>query len=339
MTATHDFRALEREAAERRRRLASTLDDLTNNLTPGRLIDEVLTYSRGGGASFMKGLGSAASANPLPTVLIGLGAIMFLTGKGGLSSVADSVGSAVRWATGGDRPGERAASDYRPASHGAGGAVDWIKDEASGIGRAATGAASAVGDRIARASSAVGSAASELGGAASGAAEDIGDLAREAAKGIASAASATGEAFDAALSEGARLGHEGLRLADRLRRRAGDFIEEQPLIAAAAGLAIGAVVAALLPNTKIEDELLGETSDAVKEAAGEVAQEQVDKVATVAEHVVDEVKKTAADQGLDPATANKTVADLGEKAKALIGSGIEAVSDAVDAATTSKDRA
>ena len=90
MTASDDFRTLEREAGERRRRLASTLDDLTNNLTPGRLVDEVLTYSRGGGASFVKGLGNAASANPLPTVLIGLGALMFLTGKGGLSSVSVS---------------------------------------------------------------------------------------------------------------------------------------------------------------------------------------------------------------------------------------------------------
>src|SRR3954468_16707354 len=75
-------RAYEREADETRRRLSSSLDELATNLTPGHMLDEVLSYARAGGAEFLRGLGNAASANPMPTLLIGLGAAMFLTGKG-----------------------------------------------------------------------------------------------------------------------------------------------------------------------------------------------------------------------------------------------------------------
>src|SRR5262249_17268829 len=75
-------RVYEREADETRRRLSTSLDELASSLTPGRMLDEVLSYARAGGAGFLRGLGNAATANPMPTLLIGLGAAMFLTGKG-----------------------------------------------------------------------------------------------------------------------------------------------------------------------------------------------------------------------------------------------------------------
>src|SRR5262245_30707336 len=42
-------RELESEASAVRARLSNNLDELANNLTPGRVLDEVMTYSRGGG--------------------------------------------------------------------------------------------------------------------------------------------------------------------------------------------------------------------------------------------------------------------------------------------------
>ena len=61
-------RAYEREADETRRRLSTSLDELASNLTPGRMLDEVLSYARAGGGDFLRGLGNAASANPMPTL-------------------------------------------------------------------------------------------------------------------------------------------------------------------------------------------------------------------------------------------------------------------------------
>jgi len=65
-------RQLEAEASATRARLSNNLDELASHLTPGRVLDEVMTYSRGGGADFLRGLRNAAAANPIPTLLIGV---------------------------------------------------------------------------------------------------------------------------------------------------------------------------------------------------------------------------------------------------------------------------
>ena len=50
-------------------------------------------------------------------------------------------------------------------------------------------------------------------------------------------------------------------------RRAGETVEEAPLIVLAAGLAAGAAIAALLPRTRTEDKLLKPVTDRAKETA------------------------------------------------------------------------
>ncbi|MEO7365305.1 MAG: hypothetical protein ABIW03_03210 [Sphingomicrobium sp.] len=50
-------------------------------------------------------------------------------------------------------------------------------------------------------------------------------------------------------------------------RRASDGIDESPLIAVAAGLAAGALLAALLPRTATENRLLRPTTDRLAETA------------------------------------------------------------------------
>lgn len=55
-------------------------------------------------------------------------------------------------------------------------------------------------------------------------------------------------------------------------RRAGEALDETPLIALAAGLAAGAAIAALLPRTRTESKLLRPMTDRVKESAAAAAQ-------------------------------------------------------------------
>ena len=54
-------------------------------------------------------------------------------------------------------------------------------------------------------------------------------------------------------------------------RRAGDTISEAPLIALGAGLAVGALLAALLPTSRREREVLGPYADRVTGAARDAA--------------------------------------------------------------------
>jgi hypothetical protein len=55
-------------------------------------------------------------------------------------------------------------------------------------------------------------------------------------------------------------------------RRAGDSVDSYPVAALAGGLALGALVAALLPRTRREDELLGDVGRRINEGARDAAQ-------------------------------------------------------------------
>jgi len=55
-------------------------------------------------------------------------------------------------------------------------------------------------------------------------------------------------------------------------RRAGDAISEAPLIALGAGVAVGALLAALIPTSRRERELLGPYGSRVTDAAREAAE-------------------------------------------------------------------
>ena len=58
---------------------------------------------------------------------------------------------------------------------------------------------------------------------------------------------------------------------DGARRKAAGGLEEAPLLALAGGLAAGAVLAALIPASRKERELLGPVADRIKDKASEAA--------------------------------------------------------------------
>lgn len=185
LASDRSAQAYEREADETRVRLSNSLDELAMNLTPGRMLDEVLTYTRAGGGDFLRGLGNAASSNPLPALLISVGAAMFLTGKGriGLSAKhPQSQGASVlRHAA--------EAIRTRDSSHRADRGMGDITGRA---GRTAasvvSGAADAVGSAASSAAGAVGNAASSAAGAVSSAASSIAENVRSGASAVGAAA-------------------------------------------------------------------------------------------------------------------------------------------------------
>lgn len=379
MSVNHDrsTRSYEREADETRRRLSSSLDELATSLTPGRMLDEVLSYARAGGADFLRGLGNAASANPMPTLLIGLGAAMFLTGKGRIdggagngtnghgASVLRHAADAMRRRTGTGHPGADfgdmaasarhgtglAASSVGTAASNAAGAVRSAASSAVGaVGSAASSAANAVGSTASRTAgqvrsgvAAVGSAAGDAGGAirdtataglaaagdlassagsfVSGAAGTMADSARAVAD---SAGQLAGAARDVAAEEGQRVFDQTARLTHDLTERTNRLIHDQPLAVAGAGFAIGATLAAMLPRTRMEDALLGETSDAVKDTVAGAATEQFQRAKEATGRVVEEAKNAAEREGLSTSAAADAVRDMGEKIKHVVTAAGEA---------------
>ena len=83
---------LERQSEQNRAEVELTLEELRARLTPGQIIDEVLSYAKDGGAHFMSNLGRQVTSNPLPVTLIGAGLAWFLFGN----KADQSYGNGVR---------------------------------------------------------------------------------------------------------------------------------------------------------------------------------------------------------------------------------------------------
>ena len=147
MTAHHDRRHesrlstsgdYEREAEHTRRRLADNLDELSDRLTPGQVFDEMLTYSRAGGGTFFRAFSNAMRENPLPSLLIGAGCMMFLSEKMGLRAGAWGNGGRPMMATA-DDPYGYGASSASSGVVGRGGThvgCGWAHDRVGGVERA-----------------------------------------------------------------------------------------------------------------------------------------------------------------------------------------------------------
>jgi ElaB/YqjD/DUF883 family membrane-anchored ribosome-binding protein len=93
-----------------------------------------------------------------------------------------------------------------------------------------------------------------------------------------SARERVGQLGQTARSQAERVRHQ----AERMRSGYDSMVRDQPLVLGAIGLAVGAMVAAGLPRTREEDQLMGEASDRLTEKAKEIGQEQVGKVQQVA---------------------------------------------------------
>jgi ElaB/YqjD/DUF883 family membrane-anchored ribosome-binding protein len=118
----------------------------------------------------------------------------------------------------------------------------------------------------------------------------------------------------------------------QVQDRVGRMMDEQPLVMGAVGLFIGAAIGALLPSTRAENRLMGDTADKVKDRATGLAAEQFERAQEVAGEVIDRVKEEAESQGLtlDAAKdkARAAASEIGEKVQAVAGKATEAAAGA-----------
>jgi len=104
---------------------------------------------------------------------------------------------------------------------------------------------------------------------------------------------------------GDKISDVGSRLTEIFRR--------QPLALGVIGLAIGAGIAATLPMSEKETELLGQSSDQFRERAQEFAAEQAERAKDRARRAVDAAAEEARNQGLSQEGIKSTAQDLSQK--------------------------
>lgn len=268
MTSTEQ---LERETEQTRARLAGTLEEL-RSMTPGRVVDEVLDYTKAGGADLLRNLGHQVSENPLPAALIGVGIVWYMMSNGkssnGMSGRGNDLsgrgnGYSQRWDDG--------LSDSRS-----------MPESGSGLGEKANFAIHSVKETAQSAASSLGNAASSVSGTASSAYDALSSTTTRTASTVKSAASSVGNSA-IALEKGALAASQGLF----------DFAKAQPLVLLGLGLAIGAAIGAAVPETEAEDRLMGETADEMKSKGMQLASDQMHAGIEAGEHLLDETVKAA----------------------------------------------
>jgi hypothetical protein len=130
------------------------------------------------------------------------------------------------------------------------------------------------------ASSMVGSAKSKV----SDGTQAVGERMRQARDSLSSASQSARQRIGD-LSDGAR------QQMDRARGSMDYMMREQPLALGAVCLAIGAVLAAMAPRTRQEDELMGETRDRLMEKAKQAGQETLEKTTDVAKKGIEQARQ------------------------------------------------
>jgi len=291
-------RDYEREAEASRHRLASNLRELSDRLTPGQVIDEVLTYAKGGGGTFLKALSGAAKDNPVPSLLISAGLLMFLSEKTGLANMMGGHHEkAARYPVGAVYPdgyggrnyvGDRGSYAGNGNGHGirdaVGGAAAAGRNALGGVAEAGRNAMSGVADAGRNAMSGVAEAGAGLAQSAKGTADQAMRTARRGAKTVGSALAG---AADTTWSTAAGVGAGIAETADELRHRADELMRRAQEL----GGAVGDTTA------KIADELR-HRADELMHRAQELAREAPRKVGDSVMHAKDTAQTMVSEQPL-----------------------------------------
>lgn len=247
---------IEREIEAQRSRVSSTIDEIQEQLSPGQLIDQVMSMTKTNGGEFAKNLGHSITSNPLPIALLGASLIWLISGSG------QSTQQPTR------KPQQPVGYRW--------GDTDAMRDEAyagyQGDQRSPLDKAKAMG--------------SELRDKVSGMADDIGGSLGDTVGQLSDTAGQVGESLAGATEQVSHAFHDVRDQATRASSSVAHVLENQPLVAGALAFAAGAALGALVPRLPQEDELMGDAADQIKHAVKDAAEPLLEE----GQHLLDEGK-------------------------------------------------
>lgn len=270
--------ALEQDAENTRTRVSGLLDELRGRVSPGEMVDQMVSYASDGAGEAVRTLGNQLRNNPLPALLIGVGVawLMFSDKRG---------------------PVERKPASARP--------VQEPVKQARGLVAHASERLSAAYDEVGSSASRTRDSVTELGQQAVDTAYEMGNRAVDTASDLGQkAADKAADLRHRATDTASQARHSVEDIGKRALDTATQILHEQPLVAAGLGLAIGAALGAALPTTEAENKLMGSTGDDLKDRARQAAEEGYeqareaaqDAYGTVVDTVAREVSEASSDK-------------------------------------------
>ena len=179
----------------------------------------------------------------------------------------------------------------------------------------------AAGTRLSSATGTMSDAAGRLTQGAS----SMADRAAGAAAGVGDTLSSTADSVRRSMHDArdsvSEAGSAAYRTARDLSDGASALLHDQPLVMGALGFAIGAALGGAIPESRMEDRLMGDTRDALKDSTAAMAAEQYEKAKDVAAKTADEMREEADRQGLASDNLEDVADDLSRKAGAVLDAG------------------
>lgn len=292
---TRSTREIERDVERTRSDIEDTVEALRDKMSIGQIVDEAAHYFRdSGGTEVLNNFAAQARANPMPLALVGIGLAWLMSGRG--------------------QPAMRSHSSYRGSYAGNGGsAYGGSSYGGSSYGGSQSGIGARVGETAGAARDALSGTGRKAGEAVASSMHKVGDSASQAYGKVSDTASqAYGKVSDTASQAYGAVSDTASHTYDQVSRRAGqvqrtvaDLIEDEPLILAGLGLAVGAAIGAMMPATRTEQELMGDKLDELKEGASEMAREEWNKAKSVARDAASAAMSEVEKGGANAQTAER----------------------------------
>lgn len=304
---TNDTRTsdeIEQDIEHERARMSDTINDLQKKFSVETIVSDIGSMFRNQGGDLGRAVSQTVGRNPAAVVMVGVGLAWLFLGQGRNRPMdadddpwhdADRRGNRSTFDTW-DRslPHDRSTSEVNTARdelwYGNGRSAPMrpslgdsygqdrsqIKAAASGVMGKISGAASAVGEAVSGAASNVSNAASDLTERLSHGLEDFSEDARSRVVAARRAAHDARQASVAKMKQGARV--------------ASNFFEDQPLVVGALAVAVGAAMGGILPHSKVEDDMLGDSSDKLFADAQALFRDERDKAMAAVRMAASDVK-------------------------------------------------
>lgn len=236
---------------------------------------------------------------------------------------------------------------------------DWRNDKGSDVQAKASGLAHQAGEQLHEASDKAQAWGSQVRTQAQHGAESItqqaqdyaqqarqqaGELGEQAQQYASQARQQVNHLGEQVQQQAAYVGEQAGYYAQRAGEQAQRSLEENPLIFGGVALAIGALVGLALPQTRRENEMMGQWRDEVVHSAQDVAQDALQRAEQVIEEVRPELEQTAKKVADDLKTSGaQAFADLKETGRQALNeakqTGQEAVAETKQTMQKAEDRA
>jgi F0F1-type ATP synthase membrane subunit b/b' len=333
---------------ELRTSVTEAASDIRERISPAAIKAEVSGYIRSRGEQLLDEVTAAARKNPMQAVAVGasvaypllrlartiplpvlmVGAGLFLTGsKTGKAATqkASEVASDI-------------SEEVMRRSHDLGDQLDksasaaksYAAEKLDRLSEAVAGGTSQASRAASNAQSTLASGSAQLQGAAKSVGNSVADAKDQGMRMAGSAADTARDAAASAIAAGQRAaaaakdaGIETVRtvrettsnLSDRAGKTLFETMEQNPLLVAGVGLAVGGLIASVLPRSDLEDDLIGDTSDSVKRRGQAAATQGFEAARNTVGEAYEEATRQAEAEGLDVDGFGRAARDLGQRVR------------------------